>query len=362
MLRPLAALAIPLTLAGVLAGSAHAATDPGPPAAAAVATRWIPAPAANYTAGRGGERVRLIVIHQTDGTYEGSIAWLRTPSSRVSAHYVVRARDGEITQMVREVDTAWHARGANRTSIGIENEYYPRLGIGHTDAQYRASASLVCEIARRHRLPIDRQHVVGHAEIPGTDHADPGPAWNWAHFIALARAACGSASSTVTAADAGASAGGGIAPNAGLARGASGDAVLALQRSLVDVGALRHADILGGRGVFGPLTHDAVVAFQRASGLPQTGYYGPLTQVALAGALTRSAPSAAVLTVDQSGEEVRRLQSALTGLGYMNTVTGYYGPVTRAAVTRFQRDRGVPQTGTFGPLTRAALTRVSPSW
>lgn len=360
MLLTLAALTISLTLAGPLGGGAHAAMDPGLPAAAA-ATRWIPAPTTNYTAGRGGERVRFIVIHQTDGTYEGSIAWFRSVASRASAHYVVRARDGEITQMVRETDTAWHVRGANRTSIGIEHEYYPRLGIGHTDAQYRASASLVCEIARRHGLPIDRQHVVGHAEIPGADHADPGPAWNWAHFIALARATCASASSSLTTAGTVASVGGGTVPHAGLARGASGDAVLALQRSLVDAGALHHADLLSGPGVFGPLTQAAVVAFQRASGLPQTGYYGPLTQVALAGALKRSAPSA-VLTAGQSGDEVRRLQRALMRLGYMNVVTGYFGPITRTAVTRFQRDRGVPQTGTFGPLTRAALTRLSPSW
>lgn len=360
MLLTLAALTIALTFAAPVGGGVHAATDPGPPAATA-ATRWIPAPATNYTAGRGGERVRRIVIHQTDGTYEGSIAWFRTASSRASAHYLVRARDGEITQMVRETDTAWHARGANRTSIGIEHEYYPRLGIGHTDAQYRASASLVCEIARRHGLPIDRQHVVGHAEIPGADRADPGPAWNWAHFIALARATCGFASSSLTTAGAGAPVGGGSVPAADLARGASGNAVLALQRSLVDAGALRHADLLGGPGIFGPLTEAAVIAFQRSNGLPQTGYYGPLTRVALAGVLKRSAPSA-VLTADQSGDEVRRLQRALTRLGYMDIVTGYFGPITRAAVTRFQRDRGVPPTGTFGPLTRAALTRLSPSW
>jgi N-acetyl-anhydromuramyl-L-alanine amidase AmpD len=361
MRRTLATVCISVALAGLLGGSANAAVDAGPPASVAAATRWIPAPATNYTAGRGGERVRLIVIHQTDGTYDGSIAWFGNARSRVSAHYIVRARDGAVTQMVREADTAWHVRGANRTSVGIEHEYFPRLGIGHTDAQYRASASLVCEIARRHGLPIDRQHVVGHNEIPGADHADPGPAWNWAHFMALARGACGSVSSSVTATMV-LSSGGGVAPRAGLERGASGEAVLALQRSLVDVGALRQADLQGGPGIFGQLTHAAVVAFQRANGLPQSGYYGPLTQAALARALARSAAPAAVPTADQSGDEVRRLQSALTRLGYMNTVTGYFGPVTRAAVTRFQRDRGVPQTGTFGPLTRAALTRVSPSW
>ena len=30
-------------------------------------------------------------------------------------------QNGEIIQFVREQDTAWHARGANRRSIGIEH-------------------------------------------------------------------------------------------------------------------------------------------------------------------------------------------------------------------------------------------------
>lgn len=339
--------------ARVVAGLAPQGTAPVEPQGAAPSaappTRWVPAAPTNYTSGRGGERVRSIVIHETDGAYEGTISWFRTRSAGVSAHYVIRSTDGEITQMVGEADTAWHVRGFNRTSIGIEHEYDARLGIGHTDAQYRASAALVCDIARRHGIPIDRQYIVGHRELPGADHSDPGPAWNWTYYMALVRDACGG--SGVTTARGG--------PVAGLERGASGAAVLELQRTLVGVGVLREVDLLGGAGIFGPRTEAAVIAFQRVKGLPQTGYYGPLTAAALGhSTVAAAAAPQAVLSAGDNGEEVRRLQAALSRLGYMNVVTGTFGPITRHAVGSFQRDHGVPQTGTYGPLTRAALARV----
>ncbi|HYI00066.1 peptidoglycan-binding protein [Hyalangium sp.] len=61
------------------------------------------------------------------------------------------------------------------------------------------------------------------------------------------------------------------------------------------------------------------------------------------------------------GEEVRQLQSALVDLGYMtqaqmDTGPGTFGPQTEASLKRFQADHGVPSTGYYGPLTREALT------
>ncbi|CAM5259886.1 hypothetical protein SBADM41S_08153 [Streptomyces badius] len=41
---------------------------------------------------------------------------------QVSAHYVIRSSDGEVTQTVRDKATAWHARSANASSVGIEHE------------------------------------------------------------------------------------------------------------------------------------------------------------------------------------------------------------------------------------------------
>ncbi len=55
-------------------------------------------------------------------------------------------------------------------------------------------------------------------------------------------------------------------------------------------------------------------------------------------------------------EEVKCLQVFLANLGDdiypEKLITGYYGPLTMAAVKRFQAKYNLPQTGYFGPLTR----------
>lgn len=59
-----------------------------------------------------------------------------------------------------------------------------------------------------------------------------------------------------------------------------------------------------------------------------------------------------------SGEEVKRLQSALVGKGYScgaSGVDGDFGPDTDAAVRKFQADRGLEDDGIVGPMTQTAL-------
>jgi hypothetical protein len=53
---------------------------------------------------------------------------------------------------------------------------------------------------------------------------------------------------------------------------------------------------------------------------------------------------------------VRRVQTRLARLGYFHhVVTGYYGPVTIAAVKRFQLASGLKPDGIWGPLSESAL-------
>ncbi|PSL41445.1 N-acetylmuramoyl-L-alanine amidase [Planomicrobium soli] len=60
-----------------------------------------------------------------------------------------------------------------------------------------------------------------------------------------------------------------------------------------------------------------------------------------------------------TGQNVNNLQSTLKKMGYFHTgVTGYYGPITETAVTKFQRDFGIPATGYTGPLTRGMIEKV----
>jgi murein L,D-transpeptidase YcbB/YkuD len=56
------------------------------------------------------------------------------------------------------------------------------------------------------------------------------------------------------------------------------------------------------------------------------------------------------------GDEVTHLQTTLAAKGYFSgNATGYYGPMTRAAVIAFQKANGLSQVGIVGPQTRAAL-------
>ncbi|WP_326823368.1 N-acetylmuramoyl-L-alanine amidase [Streptosporangium sp. NBC_01756] len=147
--------------------------------------KWVAASSSNYTVSNrpASNAIDRIVIHVTQGSYAGTISWFQNPAAQVSAHYVVRSSDGDITQMVREKDRAWHARDWNSRSVGIEHEGYVDNASWFTDAMYRASAALTRNIADRYNIPKDRTHIVGHVEVPGNDHTDPGPYWDWAKYM-----------------------------------------------------------------------------------------------------------------------------------------------------------------------------------
>lgn len=146
---------------------------------------WHPSPQ-NYDYGRTDDSVDFIVIHYTEISYARTLVAFTNPSSYVSAHYVVR-NDGHVTQMVGEDSTAWHAGNSwyNDHSVGVEIEKSDETNPDFTEAEYRAAAMLVCGVSQRWSVPLDRDHVIGHSEVPGTDHTDPGPTFNWEHFMYL---------------------------------------------------------------------------------------------------------------------------------------------------------------------------------
>ncbi len=64
------------------------------------------------------------------------------------------------------------------------------------------------------------------------------------------------------------------------------------------------------------------------------------------------------LNLDSEGSEVTELQKKLTSLGfYSGPVTGYFGPLTRAAVIKFQKAKGIEPLGHVGPSTRVQLNK-----
>jgi peptidoglycan hydrolase-like protein with peptidoglycan-binding domain len=317
---------------------------------------YVPAARSNYDVGRT-MAITQIVIHETDGTWFSAVNWFQNPRSRVSAHYLVKAWGGGILQFVAEADTAYQARAANPYSIGIEHEFDPRHAVWHTDAQYRSSALLVCAIARRYGIPTDRAHIIGHNEVPGTDHSDPGPTWNWTYYMSLVRSCSADRAQAASRGAVRTVGNQGFVPSAGLEVENVSDEVALLQWDLAYLGFMNVADVSSGGGRFGPVTQAAVTAFQESNGVPPTGSYGDLTAAALVQSLVAN-PSdvpAVDLEVDTESADVGRLQTALQKLGYIDRVTGYYGPMTSDAVSTFQQDNGIEVTGSYGPITRMAL-------
>ena len=317
---------------------------------------YVPAARSNYDAGRTAP-IRAIIIHETDGTWLSATNWFRNPGSHVSAHYLVRAWDGGIMQFVAEGDTAYQARAANPWSIGIEHEYSARYAIPHTNAQYRSSALLVCAIARRYGIPTDRAHIIGHNEVPGTDHSDPGRTWNWTYYMSLVDACSWQRAEPIARAALRTVAGHGYVPSAGLEADNVSDEVLLLQWDLSYLGFLDADEVADGGSRFGPLTEAAVSAFQESNGVPPTGSYGDLTATALVRAILATPADLPVQDLDLEAEsdDVGRLQTVLQRLGYMDLVTGYYGDITADAVMNFQQDNGIYATGSYEAITRMAL-------
>jgi N-acetyl-anhydromuramyl-L-alanine amidase AmpD len=182
---------------------AAAVTAPAAPARAASLPKrphvsWLQ-PAPNFTAAlRKPQQIHFIVIHVTEGSFWGSVAWLRNPSSHGSANFVV-SRGGHIVELVPPHDIAWHAGNwvVNTESVGIEHAGFTDGRTGFTMAEYRASARLTAYLARWALIPIDRRHIIGHSEVPdpsdplaggGIDnHTDPGRHWRWGLYMRLVR-------------------------------------------------------------------------------------------------------------------------------------------------------------------------------
>lgn len=151
-----------------------------------LAVAFTPADPSNYTA-NGIVSYDYVVVHTMQGYYAGSISWFQNPSANVSAHYCMRASDGEITQMVRNDDRAWHVGSSNSYAIGIEHEGFVNDASWYTWANYVSSARLARWLCETYEIPVDRNHIVGHVELPSQTHTDPGPNWNWDLYMALVR-------------------------------------------------------------------------------------------------------------------------------------------------------------------------------
>ncbi|HEX4226007.1 MAG TPA: peptidoglycan recognition family protein, partial [Pseudonocardiaceae bacterium] len=142
-----------------------------------------------------GLSINYIVIHDTEETYAATVSDFQNPSHYSSANYVVRGSNGTVTQMVPDADVAWHAGNwyLNMHALGVEQEGFAVQGATwFTERLYQTTAKLVRYLAATYHVPLDRQHIIGHDNVPGPSpagipgmHWDPGPFWNWNHFMDL---------------------------------------------------------------------------------------------------------------------------------------------------------------------------------
>ena len=159
------------------------------------------------TLGRAGAKVEYIVVHDTEGGWDASVATLQNDPGK-SVQYIV-GTDGRVGQFVTEDTTAYHAGNFhfNQRSVGIEHVGYATKPF--SEAEYAASAKLVDYLAKKYGVPKDRAHVIGHDQIPNgsriaqssapcsaspkgcqgnlsyggaSHHTDPG-IWEWPTFM-----------------------------------------------------------------------------------------------------------------------------------------------------------------------------------
>lgn len=160
-----------------------------------------PADPGNYSS-RSGTAITHVTIHTMQGSYAGAISWFQNPSANVSAHYNIRASDGQITQSVCEIDKAWHVSNSNPYAIGIEHEGFVEDASWYTNNMYVVSAKLTEDIAARRGINLKRTYdkngdsgikpisdgcfkVKGHQHFPAQTHVDPGPYWDWNKYYDL---------------------------------------------------------------------------------------------------------------------------------------------------------------------------------
>ncbi|MBV6624221.1 MAG: peptidoglycan-binding protein [Rivularia sp. (in: Bacteria)] len=115
-------------------------------------------------------------------------------------------------------------------------------------------------------------------------------------------------------------------------------------------------------GYYGSITKNAVIKFQKDNGLAIDGIVGSDTQKKLQSrCLTQSSTNnqtnqAQILKLGSRNQAVKKLQQDLKQLNYfVSNPSGYFGPITKDAVIKFQKDNNLTVDGIAGSTTFSAL-------
>ena len=131
--------------------------------------------------------IKFVIIHYTGMQSEiESFKRLMDPQYKVSSHYLIN-RKGEIIQMVKEKNIAWHAgksrwkkfKNLNNYSIGIElvNKGH-QFGYQNFSQQQISSLIKICKKLKKKYI-IKKENFLGHSDIAPLRKADPGEKFPW---------------------------------------------------------------------------------------------------------------------------------------------------------------------------------------
>ena len=136
---------------------------------------------------RSPKDIKFIIIHYTGMQSEiESIKRLKNPKHKVSCHYLIN-RSGQVTQMVRDKNIAWHAGKSkwknfdnlNDNSIGIE-----LVNKGHQFGYQNFSKKQINSLIKlcmnlKKKYSIKKENILGHSDIAPLRKSDPGEKFPW---------------------------------------------------------------------------------------------------------------------------------------------------------------------------------------
>jgi hypothetical protein len=247
------------------------------------AWRWQASP--NFSS-RQGTPISLVVVHDMEGHYQGSIETFLNRHAQVSAHLLLREDNGEVTQMVAFEEKAWHACNAgNWRGVGLEIPGFAAKG--YPDAEWTAAANIVAWLIRKYGLPCRwaaRGAGAGfcsHYDLgaAGGGHTDPTTdAAVWARFVAMVQAAHAEVMAPPD-----------LPPWGALHETPPAPPLAITPESVAASYAAHSVRGIHGKvgvvadGIMGPGTIAAIKAFQTKRGLAADGIVGPLTLAAMGG-------------------------------------------------------------------------------
>jgi N-acetylmuramoyl-L-alanine amidase len=142
----------------------------------------IDRPSPNQGSRPSGVKPTLIVIHGTEGTDAGDLAWIQKRESQVSYHYLIH-RTGSVVRLVPDNRRAWHAGVSTWDGKANCNDYSIGIGLSnispqpYTAAQYQSLGALLALLTKKHDIPVSR--IVGHYHVSPGRKVDPGYHFEW---------------------------------------------------------------------------------------------------------------------------------------------------------------------------------------